>query len=423
MTDVRLKRRLAGFLRKRLTEAGFDSVPDNRNSRGKLWELDTLLVATVVGMAAGAVSLGDVEDVTQNLTPQMRRWFDIGRRVPDTTLRDNLVAMDPESLRRPLHRTVKSAHRRHALSPDSLPFGVVALDGKFFTVPSSDDCYSQRQTKEDDSVEGRIRTTTAVLTSSRARPCIDVTPIPAHTNEMGYFTFAFENLVAAYPGLDLFRMVTYDAGACSADNAKLVRSHGVHYLFGLKGNQPTLLAEAKLWLSDRSEADAMSEDLVRGERVIRRVFVGSAETGPDGWDHIRTVLRVTSETLDSHGQVTKSAERYFISSLPTCRLNAKQWLQVVRDHWNVETAHQALDVAFREDKHPFILQNPRAAVTVAILRRITYTLLSLFRSITQRSDTNRQMPWKNLLDSVYLMLVTATASVTAGLRRHPLPAH
>jgi hypothetical protein len=79
---------------------------------------------------------------------------------------------------------------------------------------------------------------------------------------MGYFNQALMNLVTAYKGIDLFRMVSYDAGACSAENAKLARSQGVHYLFGLKGNQPTLLAEAQLWLSNRTEPDAMSEDLV-----------------------------------------------------------------------------------------------------------------------------------------------------------------
>jgi DDE_Tnp_1-associated/Transposase DDE domain len=418
MTDARMKRRMAGFLGKRLAEVEFEAVPDNRDRRGRRWQLGDLLRASVIGMAAGAQSLAEVESVTRELTLEMRRLVHIERRVPDTTLRDALVLVSPESLRQPLHRAIKAAYRRHALDADVLPIGVVALDGKWFTVPSSDDYYSQRQTRDDDKVEGRIRTTTAVLTSSRARPCIDITPIPASTNEMGYFNQAFMNLVTAYKGIDLFRMVSYDAGACSAENARLVRSQGVHYLFGLKGNQPTLLAEARLWLSSRTEPDAMSEDLVRGERVIRRAYIGSAETGPDGWEHIRTVLRITSETLNAQGEVVKSAVRYFISSLPTSRLTHQQWLQAVRDHWSVEIAHQMLDVSLKEDARPFIKENPRATVVVAILRRITYTLLALFRSVTQRSEFRRNVPWKDLLELVKLTLVTANATILAGLRRH-----
>ena len=49
-------------------------------------------------------------------------------------------------------------------------------------------------------------------------------------------TFCF---VYTYLALTLF--VTYDAGACSEANARAVRDRGLHYLFGLKGSQPTLL--------------------------------------------------------------------------------------------------------------------------------------------------------------------------------------
>jgi hypothetical protein len=108
--------------------------------------------------------------------------------------------------------------------------------------------YAQRQSSQEHSVPGLVRTVTAVLTSSSARPCIDVTPIPAPTNEMGMFETAFEHVVQAYAGLDLFRLVTYDAGACSAPNALAVLQRGCHHLLGLKGNQADLLGAARQWL-------------------------------------------------------------------------------------------------------------------------------------------------------------------------------
>ena len=40
---------------------------------------------------------------------------------------------------------------------------------------------------------------------------------------MGAFQRALQNLITAYKGLDLFRLVTYDAGALSKDNADAVR--------------------------------------------------------------------------------------------------------------------------------------------------------------------------------------------------------
>ena len=79
MSELRLRRRVAGFLGKRLAELHIDDVPDARDPRGQRWQLGTLLRATLVGLAAGAKGLGEVEDVTEQMTPEMRRWLQIGR--------------------------------------------------------------------------------------------------------------------------------------------------------------------------------------------------------------------------------------------------------------------------------------------------------------------------------------------------------
>ncbi|MBN2193627.1 MAG: hypothetical protein JW751_12490, partial [Polyangiaceae bacterium] len=81
---------------------------------------------------------------------------------------------------------------------------------------------------------GAVRAVTVTLTSSQARPIIEVVPIPALTNEMGIFPAALAAFCDAYGGLELATLVTYDAGACSAQNAAEVRARGLHYLFGLK---------------------------------------------------------------------------------------------------------------------------------------------------------------------------------------------
>ena len=193
--------------------------------------------------------------------------------------------------------------------------------------------------------------------------------------------------------------MSYDAGACSLDNAALVRELGLHYLFGLTGAQPTLLDEAKRQLGTRTaeHAAAHSEDVSRAERVVRRLYLTEEMSGFGSWQQLRTVLRVESETFDVAGRRVAYEERYFLASLPSSRLSPEQWLLLLRLHWGVETAHQILDVAFAEDGHPWIESVPRAAVVVAILRRIACDLLTLFRSVTQRADTSRQRPWRSLM--------------------------
>jgi hypothetical protein len=408
-----------GMLRKRLDEVGLDEVPDRRDERGQRWDLGALLRSVVGAMLAGAKSLSDVEALSDRMSTPVRRLLGINRRVPDTTLRDALCTVEPDDLRKPLHALVKSAQRRKALEPSELPFGVASLDGKGFSIPASDDWYAQRQTgSEDGPLVGVVRTVTATLTSHPARPVIDVFPIPAHTNEMGAFEPALAALCDTYQGL--FELVCYDAGACSAHNAKLVRERGLHYLFALTAAQPTLLEEAKRWLSSRpaTQADAVTEDVDRGQVVTRRLHLGKVTVELDGWQSLRTVLRIETEVRDRAGKLVSLDNRYLISSLPDCRLSKEHWLSVVRRRWGVETTHQILDTAFAEDDHPWIEAHPRAALVVAILRRIAYTLLSLFRSVTQRSDERRSVPWKLLMTDVLFALTTSTHEQCSGLRRH-----
>ena len=374
MSETRIKRRIAGMLSKRLTDAGLDRIDDPRDDRGKRWPLPVLLTALLVGVAAGCRNLADVERLTDSMSSAVRRWFGLQRRVPDTTLRDVLCMLTPEALRPALHRLVRKAQRRKALEPEDFPFGVVSLDGKVTTIAGCDDFYAQRQTQgATGPLRGALRSVTAVLTSSAARPVIDVTPIEATTNEMGTFRKALDSLLDAYRGLDLFRLVTYDAGACSLDNATYAWSRGVHYLFGLKDSQPGLLAEAKRCLGslDVSQAAARSEDIQSGLRVERRAYLVDAKqviAAPEGWEHLRAVLRVQTETFDQEGRSLSRDERYFISSLPPVRLTAEQWLRLIRRHWGVETVHQVLDVSLEEDDRPWVTTNPRAALVVAVLR-------------------------------------------------------
>ncbi len=44
----------------------------------------------------------------------------------------------------------------------------------------------------------------------------------------------------------------------------------------------------------------------------------------------------------------------------------------------------------------------------ALLRRIAYTLLALCRSVTQRTDERRAVPWKTLMSELAFALVTTT---------------
>src|SRR5262249_24310781 len=169
-------------------------------------------------------------------------------------------------------------------------------------------------------------------------------------------------------------------------------------------------------------AAASSEDVIGGRKtVVRRVYLTDQMAKFGEWEHLRTVLRVESETFDARGRRTAHDHRYFIASLPVSRLTAKQWLRVVREHWGVENnCHHTLDTTFEENDRPWIEGDPRGMVIVALLRRLAYNLLTLFRSVTQRSTERRATPWLDILRWFYNAMISATDADLHELRHRPL---
>ncbi len=418
-------RRMAGVLGARLPEIGLRQVADPRCERGIRWNLVPLLAAPLVAMAAGLKSFAEAEKLTEEMSPAMRKKLGIKRRIPDTTMRNAAVRMDPEEFRECLRRQTKVAHKRKALMPDGFPFGVVAIDGKYTAIDAWDEKYSQRRSDGDGlTAQGLVRTINCSLVSSRAKVCIDASPIPSRTNEMGQFQTVIDDLVEAYRRTKMFALVSADAGSCSEENGRHVRSKGLHYIFGLKGSQPTLQDEARALLARRApdQAEAVTVDIRGRHEVTRRLYKSTEMAGFLDWTHLQTVLRVESEIVDIETsevveQKEEDVNRYFIFSLKGDKLTASQWLKLVRMHWGVENnCHNTWDVAFEEDDRRWIVTDPKGAMNVMLLRRLAYNMLALFRTVTQRSEENRMTPWKDILRWVYNTLIAAQETELAGLR-------
>ncbi|MDP6410246.1 MAG: ISAs1 family transposase [Planctomycetota bacterium] len=399
------------MLRARIPDPQFERVKDPRRRRPRRgWRLHTILQTVLAAMAVGARSLADVEALTREMSRAARKALGIPRRLPDTTARDLLLALVPLELRHALHRQVRAAHRRRALEPDGLPWGVVSLDGKGTTIDAWHPDCAQRQGQR-----GVLRTITAVLVSSSVRVCIDAIPIPAATNEMGHYDTALTQLVDTYASIDLFRIVMYDAGACSEANARQTRALGPHYVMVLNEGQPTLQAEARRVLSS---ADVHAANTVVEDNNVRYTLWSTEKlAGWMDWDHLRTVVRIRRDVLHRDGSLKSTGERYFVASLRKTALTPRQWVTLLRRRWAVENnAHQILDTVFQEDERPWIRSDAIGALNLLLLRRLALNMLALFRGRTLRGEFTRLTPWRDLLRWAYNALIAATDDDIAGLR-------
>ena len=241
---------------------------------------------------------------------------------------------------------------------------------------------------------------------------------------MGHFQTAFADLCATYS--NTFDLLSYDAGAIGEQNASAVVRAGKHYLFHM-ANEERHMTQLSNELLALKPIAATTEDRLNDTTVQRRTLrlmavrdLSQAAHRTFIWSHTRCILRVDSERIETQADGTKVVlsceQRLYCTSLEKQKLTAAQWLQLVRLHWGVETTHQILDVAFAEDAHPWIVNDADGALAVLVLRRVAYTLLTLFRSVTQRSDEKRLMAWRVLLRWVYRAAVGASAETLRELR-------
>ena len=287
-----LRRRIQcmqSYLEQRQALLRFDSVPDPRDPRGQRWRLGPLLSSALVSLTLLAPSLRRAEQLTEDLAgSRLLRKLGIRRRVPDSTLGDTLAIVAPQAMLEQLHRQILAEHRRKALEPTRLPVRVLAIDGKAQSVHAAPltPFYCQRQSAEGEPERYVYKVLNATLISSSAAVCVHQKPIPAWTNEMGYFEEFFDELGSAYARADLFDVVTSDAGVLSREHCGKLDALGKGYVLALKNNNPELEREARRVLEpiaarERPVAQdsGWEQDSSRGW-IKRQLCTGGARSAP-----------------------------------------------------------------------------------------------------------------------------------------------
>jgi predicted transposase YbfD/YdcC len=187
--------------------------------------------------------------------------------------------------------------------------------------------------------------------------------------------------------LELFnlagKVVTADAMHCNRETAeKIIRCNG-DYVLALKGNQQITHEEIAEYIEDciadpliEVETDRTSEK--NRDRIETRVCYKAPTLdwfeSKQEWADLKSAYAIR-RTVEMNGNKTLETA-YFISSLDA---TPKRILDLVRNHWKIESMHWMLDVHYREDDCRLL--NPSGHQVLNILRKNAIALHQNFISL------------------------------------------
>lgn len=421
-------KRVQQFVAKRLKkkQKGWDysDAPDSRRQGSVQHSMESVLWSLELGLTSNQPTFRDVEEMTERLGSWVRPL--IPERVSDTTMDTESRRLDYDYLHSKLVMRVQDMYRSKMLRPVGLPCHIQTVDGKNLATTSHDANGTGHarstanskwhKSKEDEQQCGKdyfllpcLRTT---LTSAEAKPCIAQIPLPPGAGESTMFPAMVDKLCEAYGRSGMLDVIDGDAGLTSLGNADYVNNQNLGYIFGLKGNQPDLFAEAKALLlpMTRMQEPEIETPWERrcGKRIRRKLWrtneMAGIENSVGKWTHLRQTWLIRQETQNSSGDI-ETEDRYFITSLLWNYLKPSQILLAVRNHWAVENdTFNSLDLQWREDSGPWCTKGT-AVWTLGLLRLMAYNTAQLLRRrrLRKKNDDGSfksPMSWRSLFKEI-----------------------
>ena len=169
--------------------------------------------------------------------------------------------------------------------------------------------------------------------------------------------------------------VTMDAMGCQKQIAAKICGKKADYVFGLKGNQTSLLSDVKLYFEQ--EVPTYAERTLEKDhgRIEKREYYLETKidwlTQREDWMSLNGIGMVrTSVICQKTGEFSQES-RYFITSLT----DIQKFANAVRKHWSIESQlHWQLDVSFDEDASRARKDN--SPLNLNILRKQALSLLN-----------------------------------------------
>lgn len=321
--------------------SAFEDVPDPR-ARNARYDLGELLVIAFVSVLCGSSSCAEMAAFGRAKEHIFKDFLKLKHAIPShDTFTDVFRMIDPKALDAAFGKVLADVA---ALLKDG---DVIAIDGKALR-GARDKTESARTRMMVSAYAARLRLTLATVPADRGK-----------------------ELDAAIEALGLIalrgKVITGDALHCNRRTVAAINAGGGDWCLALKGNQESLLSDARGSFPKLEEGgrQAVTQDVGHGRKETRKAAVVSAKALGEYHDFpgLKAFGRI-ERTREANGKTSSETRFFALSWMPT----PETLLTTVREHWAIENAlHWQLDVSFREDAARNRKNN--APGNIAVLRR------------------------------------------------------
>ena len=176
-------------------------------------------------------------------------------------------------------------------------------------------------------------------------------------------------------------VITADALHTQQAAAKYIVARSAHYLFGVKGNQPTLHRQGKAAIKTVDIDNPDHETMSRGHGRIDRNRVWAVPVPEHTrFAHAAQFILVERESSNLNNERTSIETRIYITDLTADQASPVNLLRLTRGHWAIEANHWIRDVTYNED-HSQIRVGTTARV-MATLRNLAISAIRHAAGIT-----------------------------------------
>jgi predicted transposase YbfD/YdcC len=329
----------------------FSKIEDKRRVLSNEYDLNSILVASMISVISGANTWNEIEDYCNEKVEWLSTFLNFKNGIPSHDTFNRVISrIDPVKLENCFVEWVGS------LLQDKGIQGVVNFDGKTirgakihgvksaFHMVSAWSC-------ESNMVLGQLR----VNEKSN-----EITAIPKLIDLLD-----IENCI-----------ITIDAMGCQTEIADKIIEKKAHYVLAVKGNQAKLLEEIEdEFRFGKNIQESETIDLDHGRIETRKCSVINQFQHIESqskWKGLSSVIKIEStREFKNSTKETEHHTRYYISS---SQGNATYFQSVIRSHWSIENMlHWTLDVAFGEDMSRKRIEN--AAQNFSLINKIALNIL------------------------------------------------